>query len=76
MDAQTRKIVKRVNSARAFPTNTCPASRHAEITERDELRLALARLLTWVDGLPVKHPQQFDDRERAMKLVQTSSTSS
>lgn len=31
VDVELRKLVKRANKARNFPTNTCPASRHVQL---------------------------------------------
>ena len=37
--------------------------------ENCAVRASLRDLLTWVDGLPVKHPQQDEQRRRAHEVL-------
>lgn len=37
--------------------------------ENEVLKANLAYMLSWVDGLPVKHPQQAERREKARAIL-------
>lgn len=57
----------------AIPQATAEGNKEGEMKPEEavfeELLAALQSLLSWVDGLPVKHPQQAKDRQRARAAI-------